>query len=463
MSLPSAFTERIQQQLGSQYENFVQSLAEEAPVSIRLNRHKWAGPLPYEPVPWSSAGYYLPSRPLFALDPLWHAGAYYVQEASSQFLEQALVQHLPQGQPLLALDLCGAPGGKSTHLSTLLPDSSLLVSNEVIRARANILAENIQKWGLGNALVTNNDPGDFARLEGLFDLMVIDAPCSGEGLFRRDAAAQEEWSPANVQLCMERQRRILMDVWPALKQGGLLVYSTCTYNLQENEENLQWLSKQQAVKSLPLQLPDSWGVEETQLGGIRGYRFYPHRLRGEGFFMAVLQKEGESTPGRLPRVRRPRLAVPAKGLVPEVQPWLLEPSAWEILQEGPLLTAFPQDWIQEAQLLYDQLRVVYGGIQLVEPKGKSMVPQPALALSTHLNPAAFPTATLDLPTALRFLHKDDILPEGAPDGWVLVCYHNHGLGWLKMMRNRSNNYWPTYWRLRMELPTELPPGVLPLK
>ena len=408
----------------------------------------------------AESGYYLPERPLFALDPLWHAGAYYVQEASSMFLEQALRQHLPQDEPVVALDLCGAPGGKSTHINSLLPDDSLLVSNEVIRARANVLAENIQKWGLGNVLVTNNDPEHFLKLEGLFDVMVVDAPCSGEGLFRRDAAAQEEWSPANIQLCMERQRRILMNAWPALKQNGLLVYSTCTYNLQENEENLQWLSKQQVVESLPLTFPESWGVEETQLGGIKGYRFYPHRMKGEGFFMAVLQKKEGASFYRMPRVRKPRLTAPAKGFVPEVQPWLLDGTQWEILQEGPLLTAYPKDWSNTVQVLYEQLRVVYGGIQLAEPKGKSLIPQPALGLSIHLNPAAFPATEVDLDTALRFLRKDDILPEGAPDGWVLVNYRGLGLGWLKMMKNRSNNYWPVYWRIRMELPTELPPGVL---
>lgn len=460
MSLPSAFTERMQQQLGSQYNSFELAMAEEPPLSIRINANKWSAPLPYEPVPWTDTGYYLPRRPLFALDPLWHAGNYYVQEASSMFLEQAIKQHLPGDEPVVALDLCGAPGGKSTHLSSLLPDSSLLVSNEVIRARANILAENIQKWGLGNTMVTNNDPGHFARLAGLFDVMVVDAPCSGEGLFRRDAAAQEEWSPANIQLCMERQRRILMDVWPALKAGGLLVYSTCTYNLQENEENLMWLSKQQAVKSLPLKLPESWGVEESVLAGIRGYRFYPHRLRGEGFFIAVLQKEEGTNQNRLPRVRKAKLIAPPKGVVPEVQAWLLDGTDWEIVQEGPLLVAYPQEWLPLVQLLHEQLRVVYGGIQLAEPKGKSMIPQPALALSTLLNPTSFRAAELDLHTALRFLHKDDILPEAAPDGWVLIRYRGYGLGWLKMMKNRSNNYWPTYWRIRMELPTELPSGVL---
>ena len=461
MNLPPAFKERMQQQLGSQFENFLQALAEETPVSIRLNTLKWKQPLPFQKVPWSRRGYYLPQRPAFTLDPLWHAGVYYVQEASSMFLEQAIKQHVSEAHPLLALDLCGAPGGKSTHLSSLLPDDSLLLSNEVIRSRANILSENIQKWGLGNTLVCNNDPQHFSRLEDLFDLMVVDAPCSGEGLFRRDAAAQEEWSPANVQLCTERQRRILMDVWPALKPGGLLIYSTCTYNLQENEENLQWLSKQQAFKSLPLQIPEAWGVEETSLNGIKGYRFYPHRLRGEGFFMAVLQKEESVTTGRLPKVRKPRLTFAPKSLAPELQLWLLDKQNWEIMQEGSLLTAYPKDWLEEVQLLHEQLRIVYGGIQMAEPKGKSLIPQPALALSTHLNPTAFPTADVDLEMALQFLHKKDIVPEGVPEGWVLVCYRDTPMGWLKMMKNRSNNYWPTYWRIRMELPTELPATVLP--
>jgi 16S rRNA C967 or C1407 C5-methylase (RsmB/RsmF family)/NOL1/NOP2/fmu family ribosome biogenesis protein len=460
-NLPPAFAERMLQQLGRHYDTFVQALELEAPVSIRLNPFKWPGEVPYQAVPWSERGYYLPERPAFALDPLWHAGAYYVQEASSQFLEQAVKQHLSPEEALLALDLCGAPGGKSTHLASLLPEGSMLVSNEVIRSRANILAENLQKWGTAHVLVTNNDPEHFTRLEGLFDLMVIDAPCSGEGLFRKDAAAQDEWSPANVQLCMERQRRILQAAWPALKPGGLLVYSTCTYNQQENEENLQWLSQQQRVKSLPLQLPESWGIEETEISGLRGYRFYPHKLQGEGFFLAVLQKLEGYEPDRLPHVRKPRLSFLPKKLLPEIQPWLLDSQGWEIVQEGPLWTAYPTQWLPLAQVLHEQLRVVYGGLQLAEPKGKSLIPQAALALSQHLNPTVFPSVDVDLPTALRFLRKDDILPEGAPDGWVLIRYRGLGLGWLKMMKHRSNGYWPTHWRLRMELPTELPPAVLP--
>ena len=201
MSLPSAFTQRMQQQLGLEYTTFEEALHTEAPVSIRVNPLKWKGKPDLEPVPWASNAFYLKERPIFTLDPLLHAGAYYVQEASSMFLEQAVRQHLNPEEPILALDLCGAPGGKSTHLSAILPEGSLLVSNEVIRSRTNILVENIQKWGSGSIVVTQNDPREFEALPHFFDLMVVDAPCSGEGLFRRDPAAADEWSENNVKLC----------------------------------------------------------------------------------------------------------------------------------------------------------------------------------------------------------------------------------------------------------------------
>ncbi|GAB3814418.1 hypothetical protein GCM10028895_07510 [Pontibacter rugosus] len=226
----------------------------------------------------------LPTRTsFFTLDPLLHAGAYYVQEASSMFLEQALKQSIDLDESLHVLDLCGAPGGKSTHLASLISKDSLLVANEVIRSRASILAENVTKWGSGNVLVTSNDPREFSRLPDFFDVMVIDAPCSGEGMFRKDHAAVGEWSEENVNLCAQRQQRILMDVWDALKPGGLLIYSTCTWNEKENEENIAWLAAQEGVESIKLEVQPEWGIIPTQLNGLEGYRFYPHRVQGEGF------------------------------------------------------------------------------------------------------------------------------------------------------------------------------------
>ena len=456
MALPSPFVQRMQQQLGAEFSSFEDALHSDAPVSIRLNPLKWSGKLSLPPVPWAENAYYLPERPVFTLDPLLHGGAYYVQEASSMFLEQAIRQYIKTPEPLLALDLCGAPGGKSTHLSSVLPEGSLLVSNEVIKSRTNILAENTQKWGSGYAVVTQNDPGEFKALPQFFDLIVVDAPCSGEGLFRRDPQAANEWSEANVKLCSERQRRILGNVWDSLKPGGLLVYSTCTYNKEENEENLEWLQQEHHAQSLPLQIKPEWGVKETEQTGVLGYRFYPHLASGEGFFMAVVRKaEGAVIQQQQGGKRRKNILTTApKARAQEVENWIKEPAQWDIMQFTDRLAALPGAWIPELELLYAHLRIAWVGIPLAEVKHQQYNPLPALGLSAHINLEAHKVADVDPETALRYLKREDVLPENSAEGWVLLRYRNVPLGWMKRIRNRANNYWPKEWRIRMELPKE---------
>lgn len=453
MSLPAAFTQRMQQQLGTEYGAFEEALHTDAPVSLRLNPFKWSGRPALEPVPWASNAYYLPERPLFTLDPLLHAGAYYVQEASSMFVEQAINQHLNADEPVLALDLCGAPGGKSTHLSAVLPNGSLLVSNEVIKSRSNILAENIQKWGSGFTVVSQNDPRDFSQLPNFFDLMVVDAPCSGEGLFRRDPAACDEWSEANVKLCAERQRRILADVWDSLKEGGLLVYSTCTYSPQENEENLAWLRQQQGAESLQLALDPSWGVSYTDADGLNAYRFYPHKTRGEGFFMAVVRKTATSTTKEVKggKRKRPALNPAPKAQQQAVENWLTDSSIRTIFLINDQLVALPANWEWELDALFQALRITYAGTPVADIKKQQLNPLPSLALSASINKDVHPVASLDLEMAQRYLKKEDILPQDAPEGWVLVQYSDIPLGWIKRIRHRANNYWPKEWRIRMDL------------
>ena len=290
-TFPTAFESRMRYSLGSAWDLFASAHKVSLPVTIRINPEKYKTSQETRAVPWSAYGRYLPERPVFTLDPFFHAGAYYVQEASSMFLEQAFTQIADPKQPLMVLDLCAAPGGKSTPLLSLINQKSLLVADAVIRSRAITLQENIQKWGNSNVVVTNNDPQDFQRLEGLFDMIIIDAPCSGEGLFRKDPRAIKEWSPDQVALCSKRQRRIVADIWPTLKEDGILIYSTCTYNTLENEENLKWLKSSCDVAFLPLQLEDGWGIETIAQDGIVGYRFYPHRVDGEGLFMAVMRKK----------------------------------------------------------------------------------------------------------------------------------------------------------------------------
>ncbi|MGC3948552.1 MAG: RsmB/NOP family class I SAM-dependent RNA methyltransferase [Chryseolinea sp.] len=305
---PATFEETMKAQLGHEWPAFVAAHEKPAPVSIRLNPLKQSDVKTDGQVPWSAFGHYLPQRPSFTFDPRFHAGAYYVQEASSMFLEQAFRQIGGSDDNLTVLDLCAAPGGKSTHLLSLMAPTSMLVSNEVIRARASILSENIQKWGLHNVVVTSSDPQQFSTLESVFDIAVVDAPCSGEGLFRKDPSAVDSWSPENVVLCSRRQRRILEDIWPSIKYNGYLIYATCTYNEQENEENLSWLLEREDAQSVAINTSEDWNVTAVERQRIKGYHFYPHKVKGEGFFMAVIRKTsgspttGMKVPSELPRV-----------------------------------------------------------------------------------------------------------------------------------------------------------------
>lgn len=456
MQFPISFTDRMQRLLGSDYHLFVAALQQAPPISVRLNTAKTAARPALPQVPWAKHGYYLPERPSFTLDPLLHAGTYYVQEASSMFLEQALKQVVNLKQPLQVLDLCGAPGGKSTHLASLISPDSLQVSNEVIRSRASILAENVAKWGSGNVLVTSNDPRDFGRLPDFFDVMVVDAPCSGEGMFRKDPQAINEWSEDNINLCAQRQQRILMDVWGALKPGGILIYSTCTWNEQENEENIAWLAEQEQAEPLKLTLQPEWGVVPTQLKGVEGYRFYPHRTQGEGFFMGVVRKAGEAEEtASHGKKKKHKLTLAGKKEQALVQDWLVSPEEFAWIQHGDLISAIPAHLFEAADKVFQSLYVIYAGTEIAEVKGKKLKPLQGLALSQHLNKGAFETAELDLEQALRYLRKEDISLGTNGNNWLLLQYKNIPLGWAKQVGNRMNNYYPKEWRIRMELPQEL--------
>jgi 16S rRNA C967 or C1407 C5-methylase (RsmB/RsmF family) len=289
---PPDFIKRIRAQSYIDADSLLEALGEPSPVSVSINPRKWKrSPADAERVPWCETGYYLKSRPSFTLDPLFHAGCYYPREASGMFLEQVFRQLVPDTENLRVLDLCGAPGGKSTQISDLTGAGSVLVSNEVIRHRASILAETVTKWGNPGVMVTQNDPAVFGRLKGYFDIIVIDAPCSGEGMFR-DPVAVGEWNPANASHCAERQKRIIMDVWPALKENGLLIYSTCTFNPAENEENVLWLVENTGSNSLRMDISDFDGIKEIEYKGITGYGFYPGEVKGEGFFISAVRKTG---------------------------------------------------------------------------------------------------------------------------------------------------------------------------
>jgi 16S rRNA C967 or C1407 C5-methylase (RsmB/RsmF family)/NOL1/NOP2/fmu family ribosome biogenesis protein len=449
--LPEAFIIQMKALLGAEYPAFEAAISEPAPVSIRFNpRH--AGrlqPNGARPVPWHPDGYYLPERPIFTLDPAFHGGAYYVQEASSMFVCEALRQHADFTRRLKVLDLCAAPGGKSTLLVSMLGPDSLLLANEVIRTRTGVLRENLEKWGYPNTAVTSAEPEDIAaKLPGYFDIILTDAPCSGEGLFRRDPDAAKEWSPAQVDVCWIRQRRILEATVNALAPGGLLVYSTCTFNRLENEDNTAWLVANFDLVPLTLDIPDSWGVA----GGSEGYHFYPHRVQGEGFFLAIFRKQGDPVkPPAMPSSFQSLTPVP-KQVVPEVLKWLDPACPVRLFQipSGEIL-ALPATLEGDYLILDKALRSKWFGVNIGIMKGRDFIPSHALALNKIIAPT-LPATDLDRNQALLFLKKEPFdLPAGTPQGWVLARYAGYNLGWMKVMPNRVNNYLPVERRIRMEL------------
>lgn len=448
MRLPEAFEQNIRQLLGDgAYSQFVAALEEEPPVSVRYNRAKdWAH---HEgtPVPWCSDGTYLDVRPTFTFDPLFHAGCYYVQEASSMFLDQ--VVHTLVKDPVLALDLCAAPGGKSTLLCGALPKGSLLVANEVMRARAQVLAENLIKWGNPGVVVTQNDPEAFTSLTSLFDLILTDVPCSGEGMFRKDEGAVAEWSPAHVELCWQRQRRIVADVWPALKPGGLLVYSTCTYNIKENEENVKWICDTYGAEVLEVPVCAGWQLtgDLTPGGTLPVYRFLPHRTKGEGLFMAVLRKPQEAS--GVSRYRKGK-GNPKSLPVPRgCRDWISASDTYCWTWRGEYVITLPQAYEQEWQLLAGALNVLHAGTCLGMQKGHDLQPAQSLALSTIRAEGCFPQVELSYEQTIAYLKHEAIqLSADAQRGYLLVTYRGAALGFVKNVGNRANNLYPNEWRIR---------------
>lgn len=446
--IPLEFQSQIQQILPTEAEAFFQSLNTDSPTSIRFNPFKnYSGKLEGEAIPWADNGIYLTERPTFTLDPAFHAGGYYVQEASSMVLEQIIKQSVDLKEELLALDLCGAPGGKSSHISSILNENSLLVSNEVIKTRANILSENLTKWGHPNVVITNNDPSRFERLNVQFDLIVVDAPCSGEGLFRREPEAMNEWSPEAVKLCATRQQRILADIWPSLKPGGVLIYSTCTYNSQENEENLKWLNEQLDAEGISIELEESWGFSKTQTNGIDGFHAYPHKVKGEGFFIAAVRKT-DGFEKKLRKQKKP-MNFASKQEIEIINPYLKEPKQFDFIKHNDLFIAIPNRWKEVIHEFNSNLYIISEGINIGRLKGKKLIPNEGLAFSTALNHLKLSTYELSVEEALNYLRKENFYFETMPNGWNLITHQGLGLGWANRIQQRVNNYYPTNWRIRM--------------
>lgn len=420
MELPEAFIEDMRPYLpAGELEALVQSISKTAPsTAVRINPKKNREDTDWSErfgeiirVPWSKDGYYIKVRPDFTLDPLLHAGCYYVQEAGSQFVTHVIkeVAKGAEGAKLHVLDLCAAPGGKSTAILGTLGDNCTLVSNEIDRRRARILAENITKWGYSNVTVTANAPRDFSRMRNAFDIILVDAPCSGEGMFRKDPDAIKDWSPAKVKGCVETQREILNDIWGCLKPNGMLIYSTCTYNVHEDEEQVEYICNELGAEPIVIPTEAEWNIRRELKGSAPCYRFMPHRTEGEGLFMAAMRKNDEAS-------------------------------------------ALPEDSNRRNNAISTRgLYILQSGIAEGEKKGKDIIPSHAEAMWADLPQDKYPRAEVDLETARQYLRRESItLDSDTPRGYVLVCYEGHPLGFAKNIGNRANNLYPQEWRIRFK-------------
>lgn len=441
MNLPEAFKEQIKDILSEdEISLFVDALESEKPISIRINPRKSKSFPDLKKIPWCETGYYLPERKKFTFDALFHAGTYYVQEAGSMLIEQALKQHVDLNEPLKVLDLCASPGGKSTHLLSLISDESILVSNEVIGTRIAALEQNLIKWGTSNFIITQNDPEAFSDFSESFDVIVIDAPCSGEGMFRKHDHASDEWSEGNVSLCAARQQRILEAAWPALKENGLLLYSTCTYNLQENEKNIRQFLDENEGESLSLTLDENWKIKSTFFENIHGYRMMPHLTDSEGFFLSVIQKKESHSN------RRNKLTIKTKDLL-DWKKFITQSEQFLGFEFKNQQHIFPKSGIDFLDVCLKELYVKYFGIEIGELKGKDFIPAEALALSNHLNLEDFEKCEVNQDNALRYLQRDSIVSTNPATGIQLVTFENYPLGFIKNIGNRSNNLFPKNWRI----------------
>jgi 16S rRNA C967 or C1407 C5-methylase (RsmB/RsmF family)/NOL1/NOP2/fmu family ribosome biogenesis protein len=406
-------------------------------------------------VPWAPDAWYLSSRPSFTLDPYFHAGAYYVQEASGMFLAFALKQAVDLSQQLRVLDLCAAPGGKSTLIQSLISAESLLVSNEVIKTRVPVLYQNMTKWGRANGIISSNDPAHFKQLPGFFDLILVDAPCSGSGLFRKDPEAAAAWSPEGVRLCSQRQQRILADVWDSLKEDGFLIYSTCSYSKEENEDILDSVFLRFPCISVPLSPDPDWNIIETvsDQASAFGYRFYPDRVLGEGFFLSVIQKKQvagfgrtSSHSSRTNKTNRNPARFP-KSIEKQLSIWMDEGS-FNYIPVGESIHALPPELVNDFEILKNILYLKKAGIRVGKAGERDWIPDHEMALANILKDES---ASLDLSKsdALRFLRGEPFETDIIEKGWRVVSFGGQRLGWVKLLEKRMNNYYPKSWRIRL--------------
>ena len=444
-NLPKKFIESVNDHYGHESADFIDSIDLPPRTFLRVNPEKIQFDLSLGQIPWCKNGFEINKRPLFTMDPAFHAGGYYVQDSSSMFLEQIWKTHIGSEEPLRVLDLCASPGGKSTHLLSLMNDNSCLVSNEVIGSRASILRENIIKWGYSNVIITNSDPKAFGETTGVFDVVLVDAPCSGEGLFRKDLKAREEWSVSNVELCTARQQRILADVWPCLREGGVLIYSTCTFNRYENEDNLRWLSEQFDIEPLSVDLKESWKIEKSETGRVLGYKFLPHRVSGEGLFLSAVRKLEFERPIKTKGIKLHRKKI-------DLSIWIADSKGFETIDFDNQVNFCNSLTLETILLLKGRVRSIQSGFPVGVIISQKLKPSPLLPFSINLNQEVI---NLSYTESLDFLCKKEIsirdLEGERSAGWQIYGFQGLAFGLAKALPNRLNNYYPKEWRIRMSI------------
>jgi len=449
--LPSDFLAYLQAELDEQTLQLLkESLETESPTSIRYNPLKHHDKVTNSVVPWEPFAQYLETRPSFILDPAWHSGAYYVQEASSMIIPYMLQHVNAFKEKIWVLDACAAPGGKSTHILSHIKASSLLFANETVRNRANILQENVERWGDDRVCITNNEVGHYPSNQ--FDIILLDAPCSGEGMFRKDPQSRSEWSLKNVDLCAQRQSILLAQAARILKPGGLLVYSTCTFNHQENLDNVRLATETLGLSCVAIDLPASFGFEQLKEEGIEAYQAWPHRVKGEGFFVCMMKKTADAkTPldqlSTKSAAKEGWFKQPDKNDLSIIQAFIPNADSNRLFMMRAKIYMLPECLSFKQMAMLPSLNYLSIGTELGEIKGKDFIPAHALAMHASLKTSAADWEMREK-EALSFLRKENIVaPSNLHNGWCRACYQGNGLGWLKIIPGRINNYLPSSLRV----------------
>lgn len=469
----------------------VEAIASARPeVSVRLNRAKPAATLPVmddgayaapdtlTPVPWCDSGVYLPSRPVFALDPQWHQGRYYVQEGGSMFISH-VIDTLRSGWdgPIAVLDACAAPGGKTTAVIDALPPGSLVVANEYVLARAAVLRENVIKWGYPSVIITRADTRAFGSMPSAFDLVIADVPCSGEGMMRKDDDAVAQWSPALIRECADRQWEIVRNLWTALRPGGIMVYSTCTFNRDEDELMVRRILDELGGESVPVPIDPDWHITPALLDdgtpdpSLHAYRFIPGRTRGEGLFLSVIRKTSDGDDAYIPapepssprakdkrrgkdnrreqsRGKNDRVSAPPSTDI--VASWLATPGDYAIYTDDDRVSAFPRRWLPMLERVRRCADIIHEGVHVATIRGRDLLPAHALVMSSAFRRDSLPSVEVDADTALAYLRgQSPSLPADTPRGPVVLTYLNAPLGLVKNLGSRTNSLYPQQWRLRI--------------